>query len=72
MNRQQSKFLDDLRNTSPEEFRAKVEAAERAVKKRKAIRAFLKQAFLGLVIGLSLCGLMSALTWCMTHGKGSF
>jgi hypothetical protein len=68
MNSQQSKFLDDLRNTSPEEFRAKVEAAERAVKKRKAVRAFMRQLLVGLVIGLIIGGGIAGAAYLSTHG----
>jgi hypothetical protein len=68
MNRRQFMFIDKLRDISPDEFRAKVEAAERKVKSRKAIRAFLKQAFAGLVAGLAVGGLLCAFTHYATHG----
>jgi hypothetical protein len=68
MSNQQAKFLEALRNISPDEFKARVESAERKVKSRKAIRAFLKQALVGLVIGLAIGGMLCVLTHYTARG----
>jgi hypothetical protein len=68
MSNQQAKFIEALRNVSPEEFKPRVEAAEGKVKRRKAIRAFLKQALVGLVIGLAIGGTLCVLTHYTARG----
>jgi hypothetical protein len=68
MNNQQLNFLGRLRDIPPEEFRAQIEAAERAVQKRKAVRSFAKQLLIGMVIGLAIGGSMAALVNVATRG----
>lgn len=68
MNDSQAKFIGNLAAISPEEFREKVAAAERAVKLRKAVRGFAKQFLIGMAIGLVVGGPVAFLVHAATHG----
>jgi hypothetical protein len=65
---QHKDFLNRLHQIPPDEFRAKVEAAERKIQIRKVRNRFIKQVLIGLVGGAAIGGGMSALTYLMTHG----